>query len=258
VPQVSEPFDLRVVPLATVVPHEEPEPRRVAKVVERLASDTVLSNPPLVAEVDDQLVLLDGANRIAALRALAYRYAIVQVVPAAEVRLEMWHHALLDVTPDRLMAALAAAPKLELRPDTDGPCTVRLADGRGYSVCPESGVHPFAALNSLVSAYVDLAVVRRTTEPDLAVHPDAAAVVTFPQLGTDEVFGAVRDDVRLPAGITRFVATGRVLLLNAALDPLRSDRPVEELNEWLGGLVAGRRAEARVRYYPEAVYVLDD
>jgi L-serine kinase (ATP) / ParB family transcriptional regulator, heme-responsive regulator len=257
-PQVGEPFDLRVVPLMQVVPHEEPEPRRVAKVVERLASDTVLSNPPLVAEVDDRLVLLDGANRIAALRALAYRHVIVQVVPAAEVRLEMWHHALLDVTPDRLMAALTTAPTLELRPGTGGPCTVRLASGRGWSVRPEAGVHPFAALSSLVSAYVDLAVVRRTTEPDIAAHPDAAAVVAFPQLGMDDVLGAVRADVRLPAGVTRFVVTGRVLLLNAALDPLRSDRPVEELNEWLGGLVAGRRAEARIRYYPEAVYVLDD
>jgi len=258
VPQMDEPFDLRVVPLASVVPHEESEPRRVAKIVGRLASDTVLGNPPLVAEVGDQLVLLDGANRIAALRMLDYRYAIVQVVPTAELRLEVWHHALLDTTPDRLLATLAAAPEVDLRPAPDGLCTVRLADGREYGVLPEPGTHPFAALNSLVGGYLELAVVRRTTEPDLAVHPDAAAVVAFPRLHTSDVFGAVRDGVRLPAGITRFVVTGRVLLLNAALEPLRSDRPVEELNEWLRGLVAGRRAEARIRYYPEAVYVLDD
>jgi hypothetical protein len=218
----------------------------------------VLSNPPLVADVDDQLVLLDGANRIGALRVLDYRYAIVQVVPPDEVRLEMWHHALLDTTPDRLLAALTAAPGITLRPSGEGLCMVGLADGRRYGVRSDPDAHPFVTLNSIVGAYLDRALIRRTTQPDLAVHPDAAAVVAFPRLHTSDVFGAVREGMRLPAGITRFVVAGRVLLLNAVLEPLRSDRPVDDLNEWLRGLVAGRRAEARIRYYPEAVYVLDD
>ena len=257
---MDEPFDLRVVPLARIVPHEESEPRRVAKIVGRLASDTVLANPPLVADVDDRLVLLDGANRVAALRMLDYRYAIVQVVPPAKLRLEMWHHALLDTTPERLRAALATAPEVTLRPAPDeGLCMVLLADGGSSAAAPEPGAHPFEALNALVGSYLDRAVVRRTTDPRLAAHPDAAAVVAFPQLSLADVFGAVRAEERLlPAGITRFVLTGRVLLLNAALDPLRSDRPVDELNDWLAGLVAGRRAEGRIRHYPEAVYVLDD
>jgi hypothetical protein len=257
---MNEPFDLRVVPLASIVPHEESEPRRVARIVGRLASDTVLSNPPLVAELGERLVLLDGANRVAALRVLDYRYAIVQVVPAGRLRLEMWHHALLDTTPQRLLDTLAAAPEVDLRdgPAAAGLCTVVLADGRSYGVHPERGAHPFVVLKSLVGAYLDQALVRRTTEPDLTVHIDAAAVVAFPRLTPEEVFAAVRAGNRLPAGITRFVLSGRVLLLNAALDPLRSERPMAELNEWLGGLVAGRRAEARIRHYPEAVYVLDD
>jgi hypothetical protein len=285
---MGEPFDLRVVPLASVVPHEEHEPRRVARIVERLASDTMLSNPPLVVEHADQLILLDGANRIAALRVLDYRYAIVQVAPAASVRLAVWHHALLDTTPDRLLDTLAELPAIALLPTAEATtaqataaqataaqattaqattaqataagelCVLGLADGRRYGVLPRAGTHAFAALNALVGAYLDRAVIRRTTVPDLAVHPDAAAVVAFPQLSTAEVFAAVQAGVRLPAGITRFVVAGRVLLLNATLEPLRSERPVAELNEWLRGLVAGRRAQARIRHYPEAVYVLDD
>ena len=256
---MSDLFDLRVVPLADVVPHEESEPRRVAKIVGRLAVDTSLSNPPLVAAMDDRLVLLDGANRIGALRVLDYRFAIVQVVAPERLQLDMWHHALLDTTPQRLMDALGVVPQVTLRENGDGGvCALHLADGRTYAAVPRPGVHPFSALNALVSTYVDRAVVRRTTAPHLTVHADASAVVEFPALTIDDVFGAVRAGARLPAGITRFVATGRVLLLNAPLDPLRSERPVEELNEWLTGLVAGRRAEGRVRHYPEAVFVLDD
>lgn len=261
---MNEPFDLRVVPLASIVPHEESEPRRVAKIVGRLAADTVLANPPVVAEVGERLVLLDGANRVGALRVLDYRYAIVQVVRPADLRLEMWHHALLDATPDKLLATLRGAPDVELHtPDGAVPgertvCRVLLADGRPFVAVAPAGVHRLASMNSLVRAYTEQAVVRRTTEPDLAVHPDAAAVVAFPRLSADGVFDAVATGLRLPAGITRFVLPNRVLLLNAALAPLRSEHPAGELNEWLTGLVAGRRAEGRVRHYPEAVYVLDD
>ncbi|HEY0640610.1 MAG TPA: hypothetical protein VGD67_23520 [Pseudonocardiaceae bacterium] len=252
-------FELRVVPLGDVVPHEESEPRRVAKIVGRLAGDTVLANPPVVAEADGRLVLLDGANRIGALRVLDYRYAIVQVVPPARLRLDMWHHALLDITPERLLTALDAVRGVTLTEDgADGVCRLLVADGREYAVTPDDGVHPFTALGALVGGYVERSVIRRTTEPFTATHPDAAAVVRFPSLTLDDVFGAVRVGARLPAGITRFLVDGRVLLLNAPLDPLRSDRPVDELNEWLTGLVAGRRAEGKLRHYPEPVFVLDD
>jgi len=70
---VSEPFDLRVVELGKVVPHEESEPSRVDRMVARLKHDDCLGNPPIVFELDDRFVLIDGANRIAALRVLGYR-----------------------------------------------------------------------------------------------------------------------------------------------------------------------------------------
>jgi hypothetical protein len=135
---------------------------------------------------------------------------------------------------------------------------VRLGDGRAFTAGPEPGAHLFTALNALVGTYQELAVVRRSVEPGIAAHPDAAAVVSFPRLTEADVFGAVHAGLRLPAGITRFLVSGRVLLLNAALDPLRSDQPVERLAEWLAGLLAGRRADGRVRRYPDAVFVLDD
>jgi hypothetical protein len=154
-----------------------------------------------------------------------------------------------------------------LVPDGDGDgdptmCTLRLVDHRTYVVHPEEGRHPFTALNPFVGAYLSAAVIARSTEPSIgavaADHPDAAGVVTFPDLTVDAVFTAAREGHRLPAGITRFLVPGRVLALNAPLDPLFADRSLEDHNAWLHDLIAARRARGHIRHYPEAVYVLDD
>lgn len=270
---VSEPFDLRVVSLARVVPHEEAEPRRVERMIGRLTADNRLANPPItfamttereesrqsgtVVTTDGRFVLIDGANRIAALRELGYRHAIVQVASPATVRLATWRHVLLDTTPDLLLEALAGVDAVEPG-GRSTICTVVLADGRRLAVGPAKGTHPFTALRRLVGCYLEQAVVRRTAEPGLDAFPDAAALVVFAELTVDDVLGAVRDGALLPAGITRFVIPGRVLSLNAPLAPLRSEQAPAELDAWLAGLIASRRAEGRIRHYPEAVYVFDD
>jgi len=228
--------------------------------VGRLRSDDRIGNPPVVFELDDRFMLVDGANRIAAMRELGYRYAIVQVASPAIVRLTTWHHALTATTPERVLAALRQVADLDFDDRSGRPaiCTIRLAGGRALTVHPGPGADRFEVLTPLVAGYLLDAVVRRTVEPDLAAHPDAAAVVAFVELTVDEVLGAVRNATLLPAGITRFIIPGRVLSLNAPLAPLRTGQPVAALDSWLAELVSGRRTEGRIRHYPEAVFVLDD
>jgi hypothetical protein len=256
---VVQSFDLRVVPIGQVVPHEQFEPRRVEQIVQRLTERQRLANPPQVTEVDGRLILLDGANRIAALRVLGFRHAIVQVVRPAQLRLQMWHHGLYDISPARLLAVLEAAANIELypgpKPNLDpAACRINFADGTEYAVRPEPGSDRLTALNSLVHSYLDQARVVRVAEGDLAGHGDAAAVVTFPRLHLEDIVGGAR----LPSGVTRFLIDGRVLLLDAPLAPLQSDRSAEELTAWLAELVAQRRAAGKIRHYPEPVFVLDD
>jgi hypothetical protein len=262
---VSEPFDLRVVALDQVMPHEHAETRRVEKLVGRLQAEGCLGNPPIVAEVEDGFVLLDGANRIAALGELGFGVAIVQVAAPGRLRLDTWHHVVLDTTPAELYATLAAVDEAHLDEAAESPhvvCTLRLIDGRTYFAHTRPDVHPFVALSSLVESYLDANLVARTDESDLEAatraYTGAAGVVVFPRLTTDVVFDSARDGYRMPAGITRFVVTGRVLELNAPLGPLRADRSLEDHNRWLAELVATRRSQGRIRHYPEAVFVLDD
>jgi hypothetical protein len=263
-----EPFDLRVVPVDAVVPHEQAEPHRVERLVARLEADGRLANPPIVAAAGagGRFVLLDGANRCAALRAMGFERLIVQVAAADRLRLDTWCHVIVDIDPDRLLRIVGEVDAVRLDGgDGSGEppmCTLRLVDGRSIAVHPAPGRHPFTALNPLVETYLGVARIARATEAEavsaLADRPDAAAVVEFPRLTVDVVFAAARDGHRLPAGITRFIVAGRVIALNAPLAPLREPRPPAEHAAWLDDLIAGRRAAGRIRHYPEAVYVLDD
>jgi hypothetical protein len=265
-----EPFDLRVVPLGAVVPHEEAEDQRVERLVDRLADDGRLTNPPVVAAVDDHFVLLDGATRLAAMRRLGFDRMIVQVAGGDGLRLETWSHVILDIEPDLLLGLLGAVDAVRLDPADPGAsaegddvmCVVRLVDGRSFAVHPAAGQHPFRALNPFVAAYLDATTIARRIATDLDAvvgdRPGTAALVTFPRLTVDAVFTAARDGHRLPAGITRFIVAGRVIDLNAPLASLREGRPLDADNRWLHDLVAERRLAGRIRHYPEAVYVLDD
>ena len=256
---MSEPFDLRVVPLDHVGPHEESEPRRVERMVRRLRADDCLANPPIVFDVDGRFVLIDGANRIAALRALDYRYVVVQVASLDAVRLTTWHHLLTATTPQRVLTALDGAAELAVDEGAGQVvCTVQLVGGRTLAVRSTPGADRFAMLSPLVAGYLAHAVVRRVVEPDLDAYPEACALVAFADLTVADVLGSVRNGTLLPAGITRFVIPGRVLSLNAPLGPLRSEQPIGALRGWLDELVSGRRTDGRIRHYPEAVYVLDD
>jgi hypothetical protein len=60
--------DLRFFAARDVLLHEEEDPERVERLVDRLRDEGVLRNPPVVAELGDgRVVVLDGANRVTAL-----------------------------------------------------------------------------------------------------------------------------------------------------------------------------------------------
>src|SRR5260370_14103060 len=87
--------DLRIVPLDSLVPHEEHDAQRSDPLIERIRPAGTWLNPPIVAPMGDgRFVILDGANRHYALGALGYHYILVQVVEyeSASVQLETWHH----------------------------------------------------------------------------------------------------------------------------------------------------------------------
>src|SRR5690349_15019809 len=87
--------NLQIVPITSLVPHEEHDAQRSEPLVKRIQESGIWLNPPIVAPMGDgRYVILDGANRHYALSQLGYDYILVQVVDyeSSTVQLDTWYH----------------------------------------------------------------------------------------------------------------------------------------------------------------------
>lgn len=272
--KVENPLSLLVVPLAQVFPHEHVDPRRVSKLAQRLETDGLLVNPPVVVQADDKFVVLDGASRITALKELGYVHAIVQLVAdLEEIELRTWNHLICGAEAGHLVKMLDDLPEvstIESDPEQilddmlelGGLCYIHTIDGKVFIIQPAAGINHLEALNKLTNTYIENYQVLRTIKAEIEEleqeHPALAALVVFPEYTVEQVLQIAKAGRVLPAGITRFIIPGRVLRLNAELSLLKSDKSLEEKNKWLYDLVTEKQAGSRIRYYKEPVYLLDE
>lgn len=272
---IENPLSLRVVPLDKVAPHESVDSKRVARLAARLESDGMLANPPIVVEVDDRYIVLDGATRVTALKQLKIPHAIVQVVsPAEGVSLRTWFHAIRRIETDQLMKLLNELPEICCIKETDarhvlneiaeygGLCYLHTVDNRVFIVQPAQNVSHLYALNRLTETYIAASHVSRTLNSDLASlkeeYPDLTALVVFLEYTVEQVLQIGRAGLVMPAGITRFIIPRRVLRMNISLEHLKSDRSLVEKNQWLRQFVLDKLSNSSARYYEEPVYLLDE
>lgn len=277
--QPSETLSLEVAPIEQVLPHEQIDDKRVARLMSRLEEDGRLVNPPITSYWRGHYIILDGATRYTALKRLGYPYVIVQVVDPARhnFTLHTWYHAISSSQPvEEMFDLLAAIEGLELAPypaeqvqtalrerrEQDALCYFLQRDGRATLALVRPGADRLAVMNELVNAYTKWGRVERTLLTDLGrlmgQFPEMVAVAVFPQFKVETVFDTASRGDLLPAGLTRFVIPGRILRLYADLGRLKADEPLAAKRAWLNQFLEEKLARSRLRYYQEPVVLLDE
>jgi hypothetical protein len=272
---------LTIVHLDSVLLHEEIERHRVSLLVERLQRDRILKNPPIVTLVRapnewTRYVVLDGASRTSALRAMQCRDVMVQIVDyhSRGLRLESWNHLLLDVTPEELRREIDGLDCVGLVEMDQESARVALdrreligyllfSDGRVMGLrCPSDQVSQANALNAVVQTYENRAVMYRVSTTDLeqlaAEHHRIGAVMVFPKYRPDEIIRLALNGAKVPMGITRHIIPGRALRVNLPLEVLESSQSLEEKNAWLDEWLKDKIRDRNVRFYQEAVFLFDE
>ncbi|HLW60416.1 MAG TPA: hypothetical protein VKV57_10915 [bacterium] len=272
---------LRVLETSRLLLHEEADPARVEGLVLAFRRDRVLRNPPAVAPLshggrpDEAAVVLDGANRVSALRVIGARHVIAQVVHYADpaIILSTWRHYVVGEGAAGLRGRIAARPGIRLTPvRTAREAEARLeqhaalaaiVDGRGAAlVGPGGGPPPDAALlRDFVAAYQPGCEIYRVDGGDAeawrAEHGPGTLVI-FPPLTKEAILAIAARGGGFPAGITRHVIPGRVLRLNAPLAWLESGETTATKQRTLEAAVEHRWRQHGVRYYAEPTYLFDE
>jgi len=273
--EVEPILPLRIVPTDKVFPHELFDKKRVARLAKRIITAGSLKNPPLVMETEKGYMVLDGATRSAAMRQMGLPHMLVQVFKADTegLQLKTWHHVIREIGRPELMDLINSIPDIECvaghvetvsqkQFDLGSLCYIHWVDGSILLVQAKPGTNRLDALNRLTSTYIDASHTSRTLTNNIIQlqyeYPDMAALVVFPIYSVEQVIQLAQAGRRLPAGITRFIAPGRILRVNFDLDILRDIKSLREKNRWLHKHLLEKQKNGQIRYYAEPLYLLDE
>jgi hypothetical protein len=265
---------LRVMATGRLLLHEEPDPARVERLREAIRRDAVLKNPPIVTPVSgDRAAVLDGANRVTALRDLGVPQVVVQTVSYGrpEITLSTWRHYVRQEGSSGLRQRLDEVPGLPITELSDADEADRRLAGRegAAAVVDSRGVvlvgvdgDPIVTANTLrriVALYRGRSQIYRVdggTWETLSDEYGPGAMVMFPPLTKDDILLIAARGGSLPTGISRHVIPGRALRLNTPLDWLVGSG--EDAQVRLDALLHRRSLDHGVRYYAEPTYLYDE
>jgi hypothetical protein len=272
--------DLCFLPVDRLLIHERHDEQRCQPLILRIRASGVFRNPPVVSPLldgTDRFMVLDGANRITALRMMGFPHALVQIVQPDDpgLTLQTWNHIVWEHHAARFIQNIRSIPGVRLHrvdpervePGLEAECGLALVmscRGRAYSVCTEVMrlEHRVDVLNALVDSYKESARLDRTTARDVSamqdVFPGLCGLVIFPAFDIRDLLRLAGRRYLLPAGVTRFMISPRALHVNYPLDELAADKPLEAKNQALSRWIQERLARKGVRYYAEPTYLFDE
>jgi hypothetical protein len=244
--------ELDLVPLDAIHPHELADTAREQRIERRLAADGVLRDPLMVGSVPavHGYVLLDGTNRLQALRSLGMSWGLVQIIDyseASSVTLRTWCHrttvpfeAVAEQAVD--IPGIAVEPIAELGASdaiaTHNTVAVLLGKDR-IAAISRANEYPHSRaeqLRALVDLYEEN-MTRVDCDPanieemaqTVCESADGVSLVAFPAITRSQVTTMAMRGALIPAGITRHVITsGRALRVNVPLEMLRGGKTLDD------------------------------
>lgn len=271
--KVGELPELHIVGLNDVVLHEDPDMERVARLVDRFSADGILKNPPVVGRSKGhRRIVLDGANRVTALRKLGYTHVLVQELDLFHpgLKLGTWHHAIERLNAQDLLDHAASIQGVSLEESEDGDegtspslaCihlpTRKFVFLRGAQDLDER-VFQLHSLTKVYHRFAHFDRVSYTSLDDLIRnYRNFSALLTFPPFSLEDLQELTHWDKRVPSGVTRVLLPKRALRFNLQLEMLRAGLSVEEKEDWLQQTILEKVADKSIRFYREPTFFFDE
>lgn len=275
--------DLRVVALDKVYIHEEIFTEKVKIIVKLMEYSGVQKNPILCVEHDGKYVVIDGMHRVAALKDLGCANAGICVKDYYDERLTLggWAVLFYDIPKKKNYLDLIlfiTNTKMERMPIDQGIeavhsreayFTILFKDDDEAYVFVDKTNHKIPTKDLMA---VDKNVMINIEQKEIAHRfitdkgaldifkkdKDASAVMIRPIYHKDEVIEFALKKQLFPQKSTRHEIPERPLWLNLPLAMLREHVTAEVANDIMQNEINYRWKRGRIRYYPEATFILDD
>jgi hypothetical protein len=286
----SNTYELGFVHLDNLISHETCDFNRVCQLADQIKKDGHLKNPVLVASLPvdkkrdetsqkgkGKLLVLDGVDRISAMRLLGFNDVLVQKVDYTDENVELtsWNHLIFRIKKELLVEKLKKL-ELEISPcDRNGERDA-LEDQRTVSYLlfrDHSGLilrqKDKWMENRIKNLYGVIAIYRSSWE---IYHPgsyadissafdsfeNSIAINILPVFKKEKVLNSVSRGMLFPLGVTRFVTPQRVLGLEVSCSVLAANVPLSEKNLFLKELLSYRMKSKKARYYQESVFLFNE
>lgn len=275
--KIGELPNLRIVPISEIIFHEDPDEERSSKLIEYIKKENRLKNPPVVAthSGNNKYILLDGANRLTALRVLNIPDVLVQHIDLFDPDLNFfhWHHAVEKFTRDSFLEKINNLPdititrstKYDLEPNDNGDmlCQIQFADRSVYAVHAHIDLFQRVKdLRNITNLYQGFQYMDRVSYTNLEHlknnYSQFCALIVFRKLVKKELVEVTNHGMRIPSGITRIILPKRALRINIPLDILRFDVSTEQKNYWLENRINEQIRDKSIRFYHEPTFLFDE
>lgn len=268
---------LKIVPINSITFHEEPDEERSSRLIEYIRKENILKNPPVAARYDgsDQLILLDGANRLTALHTLEIPDVLIQEIDLFDPGLTFlhWHHAVEHFSKESFLKELTRLPdilissfknnRLKHTQNGDLLCQVQFGDGSVYAVrAHEDLFQRITDLKNITNIYKGSQYMDRVSYTNLnhlkKNYPNFCALIVFREIIKEDLVQLTKKGKKVPSGITRIILPKRALRINVPLDLLRFNVSTNQKNHWLQKRINDQIKDKSIRFYHEPTFLFDE
>lgn len=256
---------LRIMPITDLSVYEQFDPRRTEKLVDKIQKDGSFFNPIVVAQHEKTFIVVDGANRLEALRRIGCTSALVHVVQYADTEaVELRNNAhFLSIPEDEFKSVLAQAG-FELHETatsitqgdkamTDATCAF---GGKQFTITHKT-LSSVDFVNALVETYIGKHEVYRLSE----LSQDAQSIsvkIVFRTFGIQEILDVIARGEFIQSGITWHKMKHAIVRFHVPLAMLQDATHSDAGQGWLEQEIERKIAAKDIRYYPTHTYICDE
>ena len=300
-------FELTFVHSEDLIFHETCDFKRTQKLAEEIKRDGHLKNPVLVGFIKaednekshvgsgcpspakggtqqqpnhgrvEKLLVLDGVNRVSALRLLNLPDVLIQIVDYEDkkVKLSSWNHLIFDAQKEEIIKKIkdlnlevSFCPFNWRKEALNHQKTISyflFRDMSGIvvnngSLTPEDKVKNLYQLIALYNGRSEICYLDSENH-FLSVFEHfkkSSAINLIPIFDKKEILGLVQKSILLPFGVTRFIVPHRVLGLEVSCSVLSAQTPLSEKNLFLKELLTYRIKTKKAKFYQESVTLFNE